>query len=416
MEGILLLGAVILGWIILRKIIGAGVKTVKAATKTAAGKGSLGENMDVAFRGLGPFAVRLNDVPLGSDGNGPVVKAIECKGLFPETVIGNVAFLVSLFDNTSEEFQPVIAVLEDFQEPFSTAFQSKMEIGEIEPGLGLTSWVRVGAILPDILQPPRGGSRSLLAVCRFVDADVTAAIHLGFGDKDEDGILWQHTLQFGHHFTDKGYIEAAEHRDEAKALSVKIAIAIAMSDGTLDGTEGATIQSWIRREISTYTDTRQQELKKIYNDAMREAYEAARRNELLLSEITNRLNQIGELSTKYETLELCFDVMAADGVADSEELRTIRRVADSLELDFDEIERMKDQKIIELDSDLSTQASIEDILGLDPSWDEERTKKHLRDEFQKWNNRLMTLSEGEERHNAQRMLDMISEARARYAR
>ena len=416
MEGILLLGAIIVGWIIVRKVFGAGVKTVRAAAKTAAGKGSFNENMEVAFRGIGQFELRLNDVALGKDGSGPVVKAIECKGLFPESVVGNVAFLVSLFDNTSEELQPVIAVLEDFQEPFSTAFQSKVEIGEIEPGLGIVSWVRVGAILPDILQPPRGGRRSLVAVCRFVDVDAAGEIHLGFGDKEEDGILWERTLQFEHHFANKGYIEASEHRDEAKALSVKIGIAIAMSDGTLDGTEGATIQSWIRREISTYTDTRQQELKKVYNDAMREAYEAARRNELVISEITSRLNQIGETSTKYETLELCFDVMAADGVADAEELRTIRKIAGALELDFDEIERMKDQKIIELGSDLSTQASIEDILGIDPSWDEERMKKHLRDEFQKWNNRLMTLSEGEERRNAQQMLDLISEARAKYAR
>ena len=416
MEGILLLGAIIIGWFILRKVIGAGVKTVRAAAKTAAGKGSFTENLEVSFRGLGRFELRFNDVALGNDGGGPVVKAIECKGLFPDTVIGNVQFLVSLFDNTSEELQPVIAILEDFQEPFSTAFQSKVKIGEIEPSLGIASWVRVGAILPEILQPPRGGRRSLMAVCRFMDVDAMAAIHLGFGDKDDVGILWQHTLQFDHNFSNKGYIEAAEHRDEAKALSVKIGMAIAMSDGTLDGTEGATIQSWIRREISTYNDTRQLELKKVYNDAMREAYEAARRNELVLSEITSRLNQIGETSTKYETLELCFDVMAADGVADAEELRTIRRIAGALELDFDEIERMKDQKIIGLDSDLSTQASIEDILGIDPSWGEERTKEYLRDEFQKWNNRLMTLSEGEERRNAQQMLDLISEARAKYAR
>ena len=96
-----------------RKVFGAGVKTVRAAAKTAAGKGSFNENMEVAFRGLGQFELRLNDVALGKDGSGPVVKAIECNGLFPESVVGNVAFLVSLFDNTSEELQPVIAVLED---------------------------------------------------------------------------------------------------------------------------------------------------------------------------------------------------------------------------------------------------------------------------------------------------------------
>ncbi len=415
MEAIIAIGAVIVGWIVLRIVIGSGIKTVRAGARAAAGKGSFNENMGVAFRGLDPFELRFNDATLGDDGSGPLVKEIECKGVFPVNVSGNVAFLVSVFDNTAEELQSVISVLEDFQEPVSSAFQSKVKVGDIEPDSGLISWVRVGAILPEILQPPYGGKRALLAICRFVDADDPPTVHLGYHTKDDDRILWQTTLEFEHHFSDKGYIEAAEHRDEAKALSVKIGIAIAMSDGNLDGSEGETIQAWIKNEISPYTEDKQEELKAVYNDAMRQAYEAAKTGELSLSEITGRLNEIGEVSTKYETLELCFDVMAADGVADAAELKIIRKIADALELDLDEIEKMKDQKIIALESDLSSQASIQDILGIDPEWGDERTKRYLRDEFQKWNNRLMTLSEGEERDNAQRMLDLISEARAKYA-
>ena len=205
--------------------------------------------------------------------------------------------------------------------------------------------------------------------------------------------------------------------NEAKALSVKIGVAIAMSDGRLDDTEGKTIQSWMRQEISAYTNTKQQqELKTVYNNAMREAYEAARRDELILSEITSRLNQIGDLSTKYQALELCFDVLAADGVPDAAELTAIRGVSDAVGLDSDEFQKMRDQKIIGLDGDLFAQASIEDILGIDPSWGEERTRKCLKDELHKWNNRLMTLSEGQGRNNAQRMIDRISDAIARYAR
>ena len=413
---IVTLGALIAGWVVVWKVFGAGIKTVRAGARTAAGKGSFNENIEVAFRGLGPFELRFSDTTLDDDGGGPVVKALECRGLFPTNVSGHVAFVVSIFDNTSDELQPVIAVLEDFQEPASSAFQSVVEIGNIEPGQGLIRWVRVGAILPDILQPPRGGTRALLAVCRFIDIDDPPTIHLGYHTENDDGNLWQSGLEFEHHFGEKGYIEAAEHRDEAKALSLKIGIAIAMSDGTLDGSEGETIQAWIKREISAYKDEKQNELKTIYNDAMRQAYEAAKKGELSLTEITARLNNIGEISTKYETMELCFDVMAADGVADAAELKTIRMIADALELDLDEIEKIKDQKIIGLRTDLSTQASIEDILGLDPSWGDEQTKRYLREEFQKWNNRITTLSEGEERNNAQRMLELISEARAKYAR
>jgi hypothetical protein len=107
--------------------------------------------------------------------------------------------------------------------------------------------------------------------------------------------------------------------------------------------------------------------------------------------------------------------MAADGVADESELQTIKNIAEALELDYDEMGKMRDQRLIKLDVATEQQASIETIVGIEPDWSNEQTKKHLRNEFAKWNDRLNTLGEGQERENAQRMLDMISEARKKYA-
>ena len=45
----------------------------------------------------------------------------------------------------------------------------------------------------------------------------------------------------------------------------------------------------------------------------------------------------------------------------------------------------------------------------------EKIKKYLAVEFAKWNNRLNTLVEGQERENAQKMLDLIAEGRKKYA-
>ncbi|MFV0431121.1 MAG: hypothetical protein ACK5MJ_02955, partial [Alphaproteobacteria bacterium] len=111
---------------------------------------------------------------------------------------------------------------------------------------------------------------------------------------------------------------------------------------------------------------------------------------------------------------LCFEVMAADGVADDSEMKVIRNIADALELDMDEVSKIRDKKIIHLSPDVSGQASIETILNIDPKWSNDKIKQHLRQEFQKWNNRLNTLEEGEERENAQHMLDMIADARKKY--
>lgn len=365
---------------------------------------------------LDQFKVRLkstSDVSWSNgDDSGPIARTIECKGLFPSGVTGNVAFQISIFDKTLEKRFPVMSMLEDFQEPFTRAFQSNVEMGSIAPNMGLLDWAPVGGFFPDFLQPPYGGDRILVAVCRFIDVDEPPDVHLGYNHSHDEGVLWQTTLLFHHYFPEKGYIEITDNRDEAKALSVKVAIAVAMADGALDGSEGLTIQTWIKRDISAYDNERQQELKAIYNDAMREAYREAKRGTLNLDEITARLNEVGEVSTKYEAMELCFDVMAADGVADRSELKIIRTVADALELNLDEIEKMKDQKILELDVNLSPEASIDELLGIDPSLSTEERKRILRGEFKKWNDRLNVLPEGAERENAQRMLDRISEARA----
>ena len=248
----------------------------------------------------------------------------------------------------------------------------------------------------------------------MVNLDNPPPINHGF-HQEHSGLLWQDSLPLSWEFDEKGYSEAAEHRDEALAIALKIGVAVAMADGNLDEKEGLTLQQWVRRAIEPFSTDKKFELKEIYNGAMKEAYADALKNELNLSALTSRLNEIGEKTTKYEAIELCFDVMSADGVADKEEMRVIQKVSEALELDIKEIEKMRDKKIINLNTSISDHASIEELTGIEDDWTKEQTKKHLRLEFQKWNNRINTLPEGEERDNAQRMLDLIAEARKKYA-
>ncbi len=50
--------------------------------------------------------------------------------------------------------------------------------------------------------------------------------------------------------------------------------------------------------------------------------------------------------------------MAADGVVHTEELKVINKVANALDLDFDQIEKMRDQTIVNLGANIDSQASI----------------------------------------------------------
>ena len=58
---------------------------------------------------------------------------------------------------------------------------------------------------------------------------------------------------------------------------------------------------------------------------------------------------------------------------------------------------------------------IEGILGVDPTWPSEKACAHLVKEFHRWNSGVCTLPSGPEQENAQQMINMIAEARKKYA-
>jgi uncharacterized tellurite resistance protein B-like protein len=197
-------------------------------------------------------------------------------------------------------------------------------------------------------------------------------------------------------------------------LIIKLGVAVAMADGSLDDAEGEIIRNWIEKTISPYSGDKKSDLKKLYNAAFKSAFEDSENSRLSLSDLSNRLNEIGEKKLKFDAYELANEVMAADGVADSEELKIIRLLGETLGLDTDELEQIQSKHIVNLEDAFSSTNSLEELLGIDPDWEPDKIKTHLAVEFQKWNGRYNSLSEGAERDNAQNILNRIGEARIKY--
>ncbi len=378
------------------------------------GKGSFVDNFQAAVVGMSAMEAKIVDSKLTEDADSLAVKEIQVKGLFAINKKYRLAFATSLFDETSGELQPVTSGLEIFQESTSRAFQTLTEVGPVEPGTGFISWIRVGAIIPDIIETPYSGQRKLVAILRLIDLDNRPDIDQGFHQPDHVGLLWQHSLRFEYRIKAKGYLEAVELRDKARLISIQVAMAVAMWNGTLGNDEGETLKNWVKKIISGRSKEKKEELRLAFNQAMKESYFAAKDGHLSLTNLTADLRAVDDAVPKYETVELCFDILAASGIETSDKARVIDLVAKALELDPKEIERIRDIKIVGLQSHVSQTLRMEDLLGIDQNWDAETIKRHLRSEFQKWNNRLTALPEGEERDNAQRMLNAISEARKKY--
>jgi uncharacterized tellurite resistance protein B-like protein len=411
MEAILTIIGLFIGYAVISWLIGAVFGTAKAAVKSAVGTGSFSENMELEFKGMGGFEIRTVEKTV----EGLKGILIEGRGLIPVSRKTHIGFVISVIDNTGDESNPVISLVDGFKEPASTAYQQIVDVGKIEPDQGFLQWVQIGAVIPSILYPPEGGDRSLLLVSRIINMDNPPQIYLGYCGENDVGVLQTLAVRSEFHFEGKGYLESAAHRDEARSLSIKLAMSVAMADGSFDDSEGSVIKDWIIRTIAPFSEERQSSLKELYNGALRDAYSEATSGNLSLSDTIERLEKLADTPQKYEAIELCFEVMAADGVADENEIRAIKNIAEALDLDFDEIEKLRDKHLVNLNIKSEQQASIETILHIDQGWPQDQIKKHLRVEYAKWNNRLNTLDEGPERSNAQHMLNLIAEARKKYA-
>ncbi len=414
MEGILgIVGVIALWWVgswLFGLIFGAGKATIKAAAKTATGKGSFADNMNLEFKGFGPLEIRINEDRIGDDEETLILR-IEGRGLIPVTRTMEIGFITSVFDQTDGDPVPVMTHVDIFQEPESVAYHYRSDIGEVESNVGFTEWAQLGIVIPEVLEPPKGGQRKLKILLRMIDVNNPPELFLGFGE----GELWGNELDYIHNHEGKGYEDRSSEQDEGRVLSIKIGMAVAMSDGTLDDSEGLILQGWVKKMITPYSEERQSELKELYNAAMRETHQEAKDGNLVLSDITKRLNEIDNEAVKLDAIELAFQVMSADGVADPQELETINRIAESLGIDYDEIEKFKDQNILKLDASVASEKSMEALLDIDSDWDNEQINRHLRTLFQRWNGRLNSLDEGPEREQAQHMIDLIGKCQKKYA-
>jgi tellurite resistance protein len=381
---------------------------------TAAGKSVVtGKPFNESFSGFPAFGVRLVKDKISKTDSETDFMAIQMRGKIPVNRHGNLGFLVTMFDATDDGYKPIISYLEFLQEDDYQFYKSYTEFGDFEPGSGFTDWVRVAGFFPKMLQAPRSGKRDLKILLQIVDSENPPVTKYGFLLNKETSI-WSKELNYIYDFEEKGYEESAEHREEAQTIAVKIGVAVALADGSLDDSEGHVIREWIKRAISGYSDERKEQLKDIYNKAFKSAYSAHNSGKLSMSDLSSRLNKIGEKKIKFDAIDLAYQVMSADGVADPEELKLIRILGDSLELDLDEVEQIRSSHMINLQDAFSEDDSLQQLLGIGPSWDKDRIKRHLASEFQKWNGRYNSLPEGAERESAQNMLNSIGKARKKY--
>ena len=373
-----------------------------------------GQSFDEAMGRIPPIETRVVENNSKDDGSGLNFWAIEVRGLFPVSYTKDVTFTASLLDFTDGEElkKPVLSILEHFQEPKSRAYFCSAEVGNVSPGQGYVKWVEIGRIVPFFVQSSHAGDRNLKVIVRLVETESVNKINLGYADLNDQELIWVKLHEIDIEQVCKGYEEAVEDTKECLALTIKLAMAVAMADGSLDDSEGAVIKNWMNKALATYSEETQSEIKKVLNNAMKSAYADSQNDKLSKTDVVERFNEIGDDTAKYEAMDLCYEVMAADGVADDDEIKVLHRLGDALELEISELDKIRDLKMMDLSGSLKSDEKS--LLGIDPDWSNEEVQNHLKSEFKKWNARLNNLQSGPDREHAQKMLDLIGRERSKY--
>ena len=413
MEGILaLVGIWVVFWLIAVVLRHAGAAT-RAAVRAASGKGSFSENLEVQLKGMGPLSAKVE--PTKVDLGGTLFDALEVKvrGLINAPRVEQLALTTSIFDFTLGEYSPVLCSVDAFQEPRTRAYQQSVDAGEIRPNQGYPVWITVATVFPASLTGEYSGRRKLKFLVRALPPGEVPKIELGLHEKDTD-IFSSASVDYDLVLDEKGYAESADERRKAKALSVKIAVAVAMANGQFSHEEGRVIQTWIRREVEATVGSQQESIKKLLNDSLRDAYTQAQKGALSQDYLLSQLKALDLKAQNFELLQLCLDIIGSESDIDADGLRCSREIAATLGIDYEEFQAMSDKKLLEVKQLATSDGSVEALLGIDPSWDAATARAHLRAEFLKWNGRIQTLTDGEEKLRAQKMLDAIADARTKY--
>jgi len=313
----------------------------------------------------------------------------------------NHCLRLSLEDITDKPSAPVHCAIELFQAPSSKAFQVLQTLPPIPFGayLNITSFTRVAGVPLDLLQFPGSGMRRIEAFLEVLSGKRVVAT--GLHDFE---ILRK----------DKGYLEADADRERNEEMAIYLAMHVAGSDGTLALLESEVVKKWVLKQIEATPLERREKRRGRLNKVLADAFEKNSTSRMDLSYIADILDKHAPQPVKYEIIELCMEVMNADGVAEATELREIDRIAKLIGLDETHYRELLDRRLSTVAVVATSEGGdLKSLVGLNDSMGPDEIRSHLNGEFRKWNARS-TSNDPAVRKRAEEMLSHIAEARKKF--
>lgn len=323
-----------------------------------------------------------------------------CGSIHASSEKDSAVMRVFITDTTegSAEGKPVHTAIETWQLNSSPIFCYAAELGKLPHCFTtLTDWVPVARIRADWLDLPRKGKRNL-------------QFRTLITSRQSGKELAQAACAVTYENSTLGYVDIQENIARARTLAVPLALTVsARHKTTCDGVTSA-IENWTKYNIDLCQTANTHKLKRhaVLSQAIR-FFPVF--NRIYAHKICKQIAKTVPLVIRCGVLELCLNVVRANGTATAEKLALLKKLAGWLEVGPERFRSMM-EKIIPVS--MHEVEDIEITLGITPGMDNNQTRQRLNKEYRKWNARATNFNP-DIQAQAGHMLQLIAKTRCRCA-
>jgi hypothetical protein len=209
---------------------------------------------------------------------------------------------------------------------------------------------------------------------------------------------------------DLGYIDLKENQQQVKVLAIAPALAVAAMDGKFSEGELGFIRGWALANINLKAVSLKS--KKAFEKSLQRAAALLQTPDAVdLQPLCQYIARLAPLAVRYDILEFFLYVARASGSVTRDTLQLLTSLAAWLQADTEHYRTLV-EKVLPVH--LHETLDKEIVLGVKDDMPREEILKRLNREYVKWNARV-TNADKNVQHQADKMLELIAQARHQYA-